>query len=215
MCQLNLEFQQINPSTQVALFSRCSGNCSDLLEIKWKIYRGEINSSLNNFTDWIPFNPTDHWFFGKSLRLSLSLTNLVSQGSMTSNFTAIKDLFSSYGDVLRWRFEVSYSFSRVTSSSSLNFEMNSPPTNGSCSIHPSNGTTSTPFNVSCSSWFDEDQIKDYSLYSLFNDSFGSSRRTLIGFSSDPSNFLVYLPSGIYSSHSLIVVIRDRDDCLRE
>ena len=53
------------------------------------------------------------------------------------------------------------------------------------------------------------------LSSFFNDSFGSSRRTLIGFSSDPLNFLVYLPSGIYSSQSLIVVIRDRDDCFVE
>ena len=80
------------------------------------------------------------------------------KGSKTRNFTVTKDLFSSSRDVVRWRFEVIYSFSRVTSSSSLNFERNSPPTNGSCSIQPETGSTSTPFNISCPSWFDEDQI---------------------------------------------------------
>jgi hypothetical protein len=44
--------------------------------------------------------------------------------------------------------------------------INSPPANGSCSITPSNGTTSTLFNIICSNWFDKDGIKDYSLYSI-------------------------------------------------
>ena len=67
MCQSNLEFQRINPSAQVALFSRCSGDCFDLREIRWNIYRGEMNSSLNNVTQWILFNPTDRSsLFGKS-----------------------------------------------------------------------------------------------------------------------------------------------------
>ena len=108
MCQLNLEFQRINPSTQVALFSRCSGNCSDLHEINWKIYRGEINASLNNLTHWIPFGPTDRSFFGKSLFFFFfffffSLIDCLSfEGLKTSNFTATKDLFSSSVDILRW-----------------------------------------------------------------------------------------------------------------
>ena len=64
-----------------------------------------------------------------------------------------------------WRFEVVYSFSSGRSSSSLNFLINRPPRNGSCSIQPENGTTTTPFIVSCPGWFDEDGIKDYSLLS--------------------------------------------------
>ena len=68
MCDPQIEFQRINPTTQVALYSLCPNNCSNLLEITWKIYRGSINSSLNNVTEWTLFNRTDQqenqWFFG-------------------------------------------------------------------------------------------------------------------------------------------------------
>ena len=53
----------------------------------------------------------------------------------------------------------------MTSSNSWNSELNSPPTNESCSIQPSIDTTSI----------------------LFNDSFESSQRTLISFSPDLSS----------------------------
>jgi hypothetical protein len=86
-------------------------------------------------------------------------------GGNTSNFTAINQLFLSNSQINLWRFEVVYSFVSGTSSSALNFVLNQPPSNGSCSINPLNGTTSTLFNVSCPDWFDEDGIDDYSLYS--------------------------------------------------
>jgi hypothetical protein len=44
----------------------------------------------------------------------------------------------------------------------LNFIINQPPENGSCSINPLNGTTSTLFTISCPNWQDQDGIKDYS-----------------------------------------------------
>ena len=78
MCDPQMQFQRINPSTQVALFSRCTDNCSDLTSITWKIYRGSINSSVDNLTQWIPFNPTDQSFFGKSLLLVLALRHRLS-----------------------------------------------------------------------------------------------------------------------------------------
>ena len=141
-----------------------------------------------------------------SLFFSLSIRSILSfEGSMTNNFTATKDLFSSSRDVLRWRFEVIYSFSRVTSS--LNFEISSPRMNVSCSISPTIGRTSTPFFVSCPSWFDEDQIKDDSL------SLVSSRRPFIAFSLDPI-FRVCLPAHLDSSQ-LLIVIRDQTDSLTE
>jgi hypothetical protein len=63
-----------------------------------------------------------------------------------------------------WKFEVIYRFEMGISSSSINFKKNSPPSNGNCSINPLNGTTTTLFNISCSNWFDENGIKDYSFY---------------------------------------------------
>ncbi len=65
-----------------------------------------------------------------------------------------------------WKFEVVYSFVSEISTSALNFIINQPPCNGSCSIQPQNGTTSTLFTIFCPNWYDADGIKDYSLYSI-------------------------------------------------
>jgi len=88
-------------------------------------------------------------------------------GTSTTNFTATNQLFLSNPQITLWRFEVVYAFVSETSSSSLNFIINQPPSNGSCSISPLNGTTSTLFTVSCPNWFDADDIEDYSLYGMF------------------------------------------------
>lgn len=85
-------------------------------------------------------------------------------GASTSNFTALNKLFLNNPLVVYWRFEVTYSFDSDSSHSALNFIINQPPQNGSCSISPQNGTTSTVFTIDCPNWFDEDQIGDYSLY---------------------------------------------------
>ena len=125
-------------------------------------------------------------------------------GRSSPNFTSISQLFVSLPHVELWRFEVVYSFANQQSRSALNFRINRPPSNGSCSVSPQNGTTLTRFTVSCPGWFDEDEIKDYSLY----------RQTMldwtfVSYSSVPT-FTVFLPSG---DHQLLVSIRDKRDCV--
>jgi hypothetical protein len=69
ICIPNFDYQFLNPTTQVALFSNCIGNCSTLQNVTWNIYYGAINSS-SNITKWTLFNQTDYqdiWFFGKEL----------------------------------------------------------------------------------------------------------------------------------------------------
>jgi hypothetical protein len=73
MCTLNLEFQRINPTTQVALFSECPGNCSAaLINITWNIYQG-VNGSLATI-EWTLSSQISQkeniWFFGKRIFLS-------------------------------------------------------------------------------------------------------------------------------------------------
>ena len=182
LCSPNLEYQFVNPTTQVALFSLCIGNCSSIKNITWNVYSGQSNSSL-----WILFNQTENWFFG----------------NRSSNFTVTNQLFLQNPTIEFWKFEVVYSFRNETSTSALNFVLNEPPQNGSCSISPSNGTTATLFSISCPNWFDEDGIKDYSLYSFTN-------QLMIAFSSE-SSFKVYLPSG--ENQILFVEIRDQLNCL--
>ncbi|CAF4140166.1 unnamed protein product, partial [Adineta steineri] len=106
LCSPNLEYQLVNPTTQVALFSICDGICTTIQNITWNIYHGEMNS-FSNLTTWTLFNQTGYekiWFFG---------TN-------TSNFTATNQLFLSNPQINLWQFEVVYSFLQETSSSSLN-----------------------------------------------------------------------------------------------
>jgi hypothetical protein len=68
MCVPNMEFQLVNPTTQVALFSLCLGNCSSIENITWNIYQGS-NASLST-VQWTLFNQINQyensWFFGKN-----------------------------------------------------------------------------------------------------------------------------------------------------
>jgi hypothetical protein len=141
----------LNPTTQVSLDSHCVENCPTIETIKWNIYSGQTNL---NFTKWTLFNQMNEyensWFFGRN----------------TNHFTATNNLFLNYRNETLWKFEVIYTFQSVNSSSALNFMINQPPSNGSCQINPSNGNTSTIFTVTCSDWYNKDNIKDYSLYSM-------------------------------------------------
>ena len=209
MCIPNLEFQLVNPTTQVALFSTCLGSCSSLMNITWHIYQG-LDGALKT-VQWTPFNQTAQyeniWFFGRCITQFLIIISLLmNAGRNTTNFTATHQLFLANPHVRYWRFEVVFSFATETSSSALQFVVNQPPSNGSCSISPLQGTTSTIFTVLCPDWFDEDGLKDYALIGYTTD---SNEQTMLAFSS-VSDFTVRLPS---SNLNLLVTIRDTHDCV--
>ncbi|CAF1124640.1 unnamed protein product [Adineta steineri] len=194
MCVPNLEFQLLNPTTQVALFTVCIGTCTNLQSIKWNIYQGFDNLTSSNSTQWTLFNNTilyeSIWFYG---------TN-------TSNFTATDLLFLNNLQISLWRFEVVYTFLSAISTSALNFIINQPPANGSCSINPFDGTITTLFTIECPNWYDVDGIQDYSLYAWTTD---ISQRTIIAFSPE-DNFQVRLPAGDNETSLLNLVVYVRD-----
>lgn len=72
MCIPNVEYQYINPTKQVELFSICMNDCSKVDNITWNIYQGSVNVS-SNITQWNLFNQMniyrDIWFFGKTIIL--------------------------------------------------------------------------------------------------------------------------------------------------
>ncbi|CAF4375447.1 unnamed protein product, partial [Adineta steineri] len=148
----------------------------------------------SNYTQWTLFNNTSSyenlWFFG---------TN-------TSNFTATDQLFLNNLQISLWRFEVVYTFLSAISTSALNFIINQPPSNGSCSINPLNGTITTLFTIECPDWYDIDGIQDYSLYAWTTD---ISQRTIIAFSSE-YHFQVRLPAGDNETSLLNLVVYVRD-----
>jgi hypothetical protein len=69
MCVLSKEYQLVNPTTQVALFSVCLDNCTSIQNISWNIYLGSKNATSNT-TQWAVWASmhryTNIWFFGKS-----------------------------------------------------------------------------------------------------------------------------------------------------
>ena len=178
MCRSANEYQRINPTSQVSLFSSCQEQCDGLVSIEWNIYQGRSLRFLANQTStsvqWQLLNQTDLydqiWFFGNLIHRSLLrrwTIRLVIDfvGRSQRNFTAASELFVSNGGVKYWRFEVIYRFSSMASGRSvMSFTVNDPPENGTCSISPSNGTTSTEFTLECVNWVDTDGIQDYSLY---------------------------------------------------
>ena len=87
-------------------------------------------------------------------------------GVNTSVVTTREDLFVQYDWIEYWRYEVIYSYGQPEqrSSSWMDIRVNQSPRNGSCSVSPLNGSTSTLFTLTCSKWIDEDGIKDYSIY---------------------------------------------------
>ena len=105
-----------------------------------------------------------------------------------------------------------YTFPNETSSSALNFIINQPPNNGSCSINPRSGTTSTLFTINCTDWLDEDGVKDYSFYRGTT----SFEQVMLAFSVI-STLLIQLPAGDDNSTvlDLTVQIRDVLNCVTE
>ena len=149
---------------------------------------------------------------GSSVSVALLfLTHSFCAGRDTTNFTTTNRLFLENPHVRYWRFEVVYSFINEISSSALNFVINQPPSNGSCSISPLRGSTSTPFTVSCTGWFDENGIKDYALSGY---AAGQDEQTLLAFSSVP-DFSLQLPSpnGNETQLNMVATIRDTLDCV--
>ena len=143
--------------------------------------------------------------------LSTTAPLSIDAGRNTTNFTATNQLFLANPQVRYWRFEAVFSFVTEISSSALNFVINQPPSNGSCSISPLQGTTTTLFTISCPGWLDEDGIKDYAVTgftSNFND------QTMLAFSS-ASDFSIRLPSPDVNQTrlNLLVTVRDILDCV--
>jgi hypothetical protein len=121
--------------------------------------------------------------------------------------TVSNELFLKNRDIEYWQFEVIYKFEKEISSSSINFKINQPPSNGLCSIHPLNSTTTSLFSISCKNWYDENGIKDYSVWI---DDF--SKPLMIGFSLTPT---IEVRLSNNSFINLNIHIRDKFDSIKE
>jgi len=195
MCSSNGQFHYVNPTTELALYALCiSGNCSSVEYVQWKIH----SSSSNQTIQWNIF-PSEQ-------------TNWLFYGLNTKNLTVLKDLFIEYNQSQYWRFELIYLFESQTYNQTFDIEINQPPRNGYCSVHPQNGSSIDLISINCSEWYDDDDIKDYTIYLKFNSSL-----PIILNHSIASLIYIQLPLSIksISTYELIVRIRDRFDCSTE
>ncbi|CAF4543691.1 unnamed protein product [Rotaria socialis] len=107
-----------------------------------------------------------------------------------------------------------YTFvTKEISLSALNFIINQPPENGTCSISPLNGTTSSLFTINCLGWIDDDDIKDYSFYGWTTD---RTERIMLAFTTLPT-LKIRLPAGNGNTSLLVMMVHIRDmlDCMTE
>ena len=89
-------------------------------------------------------------------------------GRNSKNLTVSNSLFLNNRTIVYWKFQSTYvvtmSKGVATGASAIQFVINSPPSNGTCTIDKNNGTTTTLFQVTCANWVDSDGINDYAFY---------------------------------------------------
>lgn len=147
--------------------------CVAPCQITWNIYQRQENVG-NALSQWRPYRDNQNFehnhLYGREndigikSKYSINVNDLFFSGANTANFTATTDLFRNNPQVKYWRFEVIYQFPSQIGASTLDFQINEPPENGSCSIEPQSGTTSTRFKIICPDWVDQHGIHDYSVY---------------------------------------------------
>ncbi|CAF1640035.1 unnamed protein product, partial [Adineta ricciae] len=206
-CSLSHEnFHYVNQKSQLLLLSSCLGARVSIHRISWTIYVGSPVSPLDQTIHWIPYK----------LIVNRSLEEgFVFAGLTTNKLAVMKGLFAENHSNIYWRFEVSYSFLEFENQSQSYFdiELNQPPINGSCSIYPLNGTTTTLFTIQCTNWFDQDEIKDYLIYGQLSNSI----EEMLLAHTVQSALQLYLPVTLdpTSTLQLKVKIRDEFDCSSE
>ena len=169
-CIINCE-PKISPSVKLSIQSQCYGQqCSNISSYQWILYK--------------KYSPDAVWRRIQDLQLITTTPN-------NSRSIVIKEDSLDSGKYYRLAVFVQTMDGQRGMSAQHDISTASPPTNGTCSISPSNGTSlKTNFNLSCSDWESDSNPLSYRFqYQLQNG--------LHGLLYDGSNSSVssWLPSG--------------------
>ena len=131
-CIINCE-PKISPSVKLSIQSQCYGQqCSNISSYQWILYK--------------KYSPDAVWRRIQDLQLITTTPN-------NSRSIVIKEDSLDSGKYYRLAVFVQTMDGQRGMSAQHDISTASPPTNGTCSISPSNGTSlKTNFNLSCSDW---------------------------------------------------------------
>jgi len=172
-CIINCE-PKISPSVKLSIQSQCYGaQCSKTSSYQWILYE-QYPSATNNNTVW----------------RKIQDLQLITTTSLDSSSIVIKEDSLDGGKYYRLAVFVQ-TMEGQRGMSAHDISTSSPPTGGTCSITPSNGTSlKTVFNLSCSDWESDSNPLSYRFqYQLQNGLHG------LLFDSSSSSVSSWLPSG--------------------
>ena len=155
-CIINCE-PKISPSVKLSIQSQCCGpQCSEISSYQWILYK-QYPSATNNDTVW----------------RKIQDLQLITTTSLDSSSIVIKEDSLDGGKYYRLAVFVQ-TMDGQQGMSAQDISTSSPPTGGTCSITPSNGTSlKTVFNLSCSDWQSDSTPLSYLFqYQLQNDLHG-------------------------------------------
>ena len=175
-CVINCE-PKISPSVKLSIQSQCYGlQCSNISSYQWILYE-QYSSATNNDAVW---------------RRIQDLHNITTT-ALNSSSIVIKEGSLDGGKYYRLAVFVQTMDGRRGMSAHDIFTA-SPPTNGTCSITPSNGTSlKTNFNLSCTDWESDSKPLSYRfqyLHGLLHDGSNSSVSSRLRSGSSSSNYTV-------------------------
>ena len=182
-CIINCE-PKISPSVKLSIQSLCYGaQCSNISPYQWILYK-QYPSVTNNDTVW----------------RKIQDLQLITATPLNSSSIVIKEGSLDGGKNYRLVVFVQTMHGQQ-GMSACDISTSSPPTGGTCSITPSNGTSlETVFTLSCSDWeSDSNPLSYWFQYQLQN---GLHRMLYDGSSNSVSS---YLPSGNLSWNYIVKV----------
>ena len=139
----------MNSNDQLELEGSCLAGCTGSISYKFSLFMFVSGT-------WIHFTNSSYYF---------------TWGSLNSDLTIIQNLFNENSSQIIWKIQLNvdvvYLSQSYTGSTSMQIYVNYPPSPGLCNINPTNGTTSTFFQLSCNGWTDGlGTVAYFSFYSM-------------------------------------------------
>ena len=189
-CIINCE-PKISPSVKLSIQSQCYGlQCPNISSYQWILYE-QYSSATDNDAVWRRIQDLQH----------------ITTTPLNSSSIVIKEGSLDFGKYYRLAVFVQ-TMDGQRGMSARDISTASPPTNGTCSITPSNGTSlKTNFNLSCSDWESDSKPLSYRfqyIYGLLYDGSNSSVSLRLRSENSSSNYAVEVNVTVTSGYGVSV-----------